>query len=505
MQWLVPTWCPEEMRFSCDRFLRAGLLLAVLAGAACTAQPMVDGAARSKATTMSVWLTQPDSHFRMQLQSPAAHPAAALSVAVQIDPARRMQSIVGFGASVTDASGGLLQTHLSDSARASLLRELFGRSDDGLGLSLTRLTIGASDFSRTHYSLDEPPDGMPDPTLAHYSVARNQADVIPVMQQALAINPQLRVMASPWSPPAWMKSSGSLIGGTLLPEYEPALAHYLLHYVDAYAAHGVPIWALTLQNEPGFEPANYPGMRMPAEQRARVIARHLGPLLATRYPRPLIFDWDHNWDEPQEPMQVLADVSAAPHVAGVAWHCYGGKVAAQSDIHDAHPDKLAILSECSGGDWEPVRSGGLLWLTRNVILDAIRHWASGVVLWNLALDQDNGPHLGGCGTCRGVVTIDTRDGTITRNDEYWALAHFSRFVHPGAVRIASVGEFDGLHHVAFANTADGSIVLVAVNERHEALALTVQIAGARYVVSLPERSIATVRWSKPQLHPDRSH
>lgn len=487
------------MRFSCDRFLRPGLLLAVLAGAACAARPVADGAAHGDAAAMSVWLTLPDGSSRMQLQRAAGRAAAVSSVEIQIDPARRMQRIVGFGASVTDASGWLLQTQLPDAARARLLRELFGRTNDGLGLSLTRLTIGASDFSRTHYSLDEPPGGKPDPTLAHFSVARNQTDVIPLMQQALAINPQLRVMASPWSPPAWMKSSGSLIGGTLLPEYEPALAHYLLRYVDAYAGHGVPIWALTLQNEPGFEPDNYPGMRMPAAQRARVIGKHLGPSLAARDPRPLIFDWDHNWDAPQEPLQVLADASAAPYVAGVAWHCYGGKVAAQSDVHEAFSGKLAILSECSGGDWEPVRSGGLLWLVRNVILDAIGHWASGVVLWNLALDQNNGPHLGGCGTCRGVVTIDTRDGKISRNDEYWALAHFSRAVYPGAVRIASAGEYDGLHHVAFANADDGSIVLVAVNERREALALTIRIAGTGYAVSLPGRGIVTVRWSIPPV------
>src|SRR3546814_337981 len=185
--------------------------------------------------------------------------------------------------------------------------------------------------------------------LAHFSVAHNQADVIPVMQQALAINPQLRVIASPWSPPAWMKSSNSLIGGTLLPEYEPVLAQYLLRYVDAYAVHGIPIWALTLQNEPAFEPADYPGMRLPAAQRARIIANYLGPALAKRQPHPLILDWDHNWDKPQQPLQVLADASAAPYVAGVAWHCYGGRVAAQTAVYDAYPDKLAILSECSIG------------------------------------------------------------------------------------------------------------------------------------------------------------
>src|SRR3546814_9256616 len=134
-------------------------------------------------------------------------------------------------------------------------------------------------------------------------------------------------------------------------------------------------------------------MRLPAAQRARIIANYLGPALAKRQPHPLILDWDHNWDKPQQPLQVLADASAAPYVAGVAWHCYGGRVAAQTAVHDAYPDKLAILSECSGGDWEPVRSGGMLWLARNLILDAVRNWASGVVLWNLARSEEHTSEL----------------------------------------------------------------------------------------------------------------
>ncbi len=461
-------------------------------------QPVAGDAVRT-AATMSMWLSQPDSGNLMQRKSPLTRPVAGSPVDIRVDPTRRMQTIVGFGASVTDASGWLLQTAMSDAARTALLHELFGRADDGLGLSLTRLTIGASDFSRTHYSLDDSPDGKPDPALEHFSVAANEVDVIPVMQQVLAINPHLRVIASPWSPPAWMKSSSSLIGGTLMPEHERSLAQYLLGYVDAYAAHGIPIWALTLQNEPGFEPADYPGMRMPAEQRARVIANHLGPLLAGRTPRPLIFDWDHNWDAPHEPMQVLADPDAAAYVDGVAWHCYGGKVAAQSAVHDAHPEKLAILSECSGGDWEPVRSGGMLWLARNLILDAIRNWAGGVVLWNLALDQNRGPHRGGCDTCRGVVTIDSDTGAVSRNHEYWALAHFSRFVRPGAVRIATAGEADGLYHVGFVNVDDASIVLVAVNERREETALNIHVADGSHTVLLPARSIATMIWPAVQI------
>src|SRR5262249_50102226 len=158
---------------------------------------------------------------------------------------------------VTDSSAWLIQNKLSAARRAALLRELFGR-DNGLGLSLTRISIGASDFSLRHYSLDDSPDGAPDPDLAHFSIDPNRAELLPVLRAARAINPALRVIASPWSPPGWMKSSGRMVGGRLLEQAQPALAKYLVRFADAYAAEGVPIYALTLQNEPNFEPTDYP-------------------------------------------------------------------------------------------------------------------------------------------------------------------------------------------------------------------------------------------------------
>ena len=183
----------------------------------------------------------------------------------------------------------------------------------------------------------------------------------------------------------------------------------LLRYVDAYAAEGIPIFALTVQNEPDYEPKDYPGMRLNAPARARLIGDHLGPMIARRGSGPLIFDWDHNWDKPEEPMGVLSDPVAGNYVDAVAWHCYGGDVAAQSPVHDAFPDKDAYMTECSGGDWEPVRSGGLPLQAKNIIIRSMRHWARGALFWNLALDENNGPYAGGCHTCRGVVTIE-RDG-----------------------------------------------------------------------------------------------
>ena len=228
--------------------------------------------------------------------------------------------------------------------------------------------------------------------------------------------------------------------------------------------------------------------------RARLIGDHLGPMIARRGSGPLIFDWDHNWDKPEEPMGVLSDPVAGNYVDAVAWHCYGGDVAAQSPVHDAFPDKDAYMTECSGGDWEPVRSGGLPLQMKNIIIRSMRHWARGALFWNLALDENNGPYAGGCHTCRGVVTIDSRTGEITRTDEYYALAHASRFVRPGAHRIASSGPTDDLDNVAFRNADDGSLVLLVSNSAIQPRRFSVAHGERRFAYTLPARSVATFVW-----------
>ncbi|WP_246189345.1 glycoside hydrolase family 30 protein [Pseudoxanthomonas kalamensis] len=427
----------------------------------------------------------PDTGFRQQ---------PALPIDIRVDETQRFQQIIGFGASLTDASAWLIQHRLNPAQREALLRELFGRDNGGLGFDFARLTIGASDFSRHHYSLDDPPDGKPDPELEHFSIDENRDDVVPVARDMLAVNPGLRIMASPWSAPGWMKDSNSLIQGTLLPEYYDAFSRYLLKYVDAYAAEGIPVFALTVQNEPDYEPKDYPGMRLNAPARARLIGDHLGPMIAMRGNGPLIFDWDHNWDKPEEPMGVLADPAAEPHVAAVAWHCYGGSVEAQTPVHEAYPDKDTYMTECSGGDWEPIISGGMTLMAREQIIGTLRNWARGVLLWNLALDENNGPHAGGCGTCRGVVTIDSATGEVSRTDDYYVLAHASRFVRSGAVRIGSSEGRDGIDNVALQNADDDSVVLIVTNSESEARRISVSSAKGRFAYTLPGRSLATFRW-----------
>ena len=444
-----------------------------------------------------VWLTtgtgskllsrEADVHFDSGIP-----PATLLRIVV--DEGTTYQEMVGFGAAITDASAWLIQNKLAPAQREALLQELFGPSP-GLGLSFTRLTMGASDFSLHQYSYDDMPVGQTDSTLAHFSIDSNRAYLLPVVQRALAINPQLKIMASPWSPPGWMKTTGSLIQGTLRPEAYGPLAEYFRRYIEAYSAEGVPIYAITVQNEPHYEPPTYPGMRLEPPARATFDGQYLGPLFARSGIGTLILDWDHNWDEYQSPLQVLADSAAPRYIAGVAWHCYGGDVSAQTLVHDAHPDKDAYFTECSGGEWAPNFADNLKWFTQTLIIGATRGWAKGVLLWNLALDENHGPHTGGCGDCRGVVTITSASGAVTRNVEYYALAHASRFVRPGARRIASTSGTAGLESVAFRNSDDGSKALIVVNTEAQDRAFTVLWGNQSFRYTLPAGAVVTFFWS----------
>jgi glucosylceramidase len=456
---------------------------------------LVAGSASVAADSVQAWITTADQS-RLLARGPDARFRAQASRAnlIEVEPQRQYQEIVGFGAAVTDASAWLIQTKLNETQRRALLQELFGRQN-GLGLSFTRITIGASDFSRSHYSLDDPPHGAPDPTLEHFSIEPHRAELLPVLRAARAINPALRIVASPWSPPGWMKDSGRMVGGRLLEQAQPAFASYLVRFVDAYAAEGVPIYALTLQNEPNFEPPDYPGMKLEPRERARIIGQFLGPMLAQRRQAPLILDWDHNWDHPESPLEVLSDPAAAKFVSGVAWHCYEGEVAAQTPVHDAHPDKDAYLTECSGGDWAPEWAGSLRWMTSALIIGSTRGWSRGIVLWNLALDENHGPHAGGCKDCRGVVTIDSASGAITRNVEYYVLAHASKFVRPGARRIGSSTGIEGLESVAFQNANDSSIALIVLNGADRARRFSVRSAGKSFEYSLLPGAVATFTWN----------
>jgi glucosylceramidase len=428
---------------------------------------------------------EPDFHFSKVAVDPAIP-------VVEVDYSRQFQSVVGWGAAMSDAAAYLIQTKLNPAQREALLKELFGR-ETGIGLSFVRIPMGASDFSRSHYSYDDRPAGESDSALAHFSIDVDRAEKIPALKRAITINPQLKLVGSPWSAPGWIKSTGSLIKGTLLPQFYGSFAEYFRRWIEAYEAEGLPIFAITLQNEPHFEPENYPGMRLSPAQRASIIGRSFGPLFKGRGVRAQIWDWDHNWDEAASPLAVLADSLARRYVSAVAWHCYGGDVSAQTAVHDKHPDKDTYFTECSGGEWAPVWADNLKWNVSKMVIGNARGWARGVALWNLALDEKHGPHLGGCGDCRGVVTINSTTGEITRNPEYYALAHASRFVRPRAVRIESTAP-SGFETVAFRNADDMSTVLIVLNTKSTPSQFVLRDGRGSLVASLPGGAVATFTW-----------
>jgi len=474
---------------------------AIFAALCCGAAPTpADTGARPAAVpdhTVQGWVTSAD-HSRELLRVDAPLDTATDAPAtIEIDATRRYQTMVGFGASITDASAWLIRMRMDGAQRAALMQDLFG-PPPGLHIGFARLTIGASDFSLTHYSLDDVPPGESDRALAHFSIAPIRDTVVPVAREALSLNPSLKLMASPWSAPGWMKSSHALVRGTLLPQFYGAFANYLVKYVETMKAQGIPIFALTVENEPHYEPPDYPGMLLDASARAQLIGRYLGPALAARKSTTTIMEWDHNWLWPEEPLQVLGDRQAAAYITGVAWHCYLGKVTVQAGVHLVHPDKDAYMTECTGGDWETPADPALLSMTRELIIGSTRGWARGVLLWNLALDESSGPHSGGCRNCRGLITIDSRTGEVRRNDGYYVIAHASRFVHPGAQRIESSETDAGLANVAFRNEDDGSIVLIAANSSPSPRAVLVRCRDREFRYTMPERSVATFVWAPTQ-------
>ena len=419
-------------------------------------------------------------------------PAQPSNLTIRLDESRTYQQIDGFGASITDSSAWLLSQKLTATQRNAVLKQLFD-TKQGIGLAILRQPMGSSDLSLADYSYDDMPPGESDPQLKHFTIDRDRQYIIPVLREALAVNPKLRIIASPWSPPGWMKTSGSMIGGTLLPSSFAPLARYFVRFVQSYEAAGVPIFAVTPQNEPRNIPADYPGMGMTAEEQATFVREHLGPAFRDAHLKTKIMIFDHNWDMIDFPDIILSDPQAAEFSAGTATHCYGGGPEAQTKLRDHFPAKDIWLTECSGGEWQ---KGNLLVAQASLIIETTRNWGKSVVLWNLALDQNHGPHLGGCTDCRAVVTIDhsTSPTTVIPTVDFTALAHASKFVAPGALRIdSSSSEESPIEHVAFRN-ADGSIVVLVLNPAATPATFNIAWQGqyATYVVH--PGTVVTFQW-----------
>lgn len=443
-------------------------------------------------TPVEVWLTTADQQALFDRQASLLgfnHNTDDLPV-IAINTEDSYQPIEGFGFSLTGGSAMLIAA-LPKSERLALLRELFLPEGDGIGVSCLRLSIGASDLSERCFSYDDMPDGQTDLELVQFDLNAGDTEVIPLLQGILALNPSLKIIATAWSAPRWMKTNQAFIGGKLKPEYYAVYAAYLVKYLQAMRERGIVIHAITPQNEP-LNQKNEPSMVMEAPEQAEFIKGHLGPALRDAGLADVeLFCWDHNCDVPEYPLAVFADADARQYLSGSAWHLYGGDISVLSEVHQAYPDmKLYFTEQWVGSDGE--FGGDLMWHARHVLIGSLRNWSRAVLEWNLASDPFCGPHTpGGEARCVGALTID--GDQITRNVAYYVISHATKFVGPGSVRIHSSDPSD-LPNVAFLTPA-GSIVLIVLNETAAPQAFAIQYQGKNAVVEIPARAVASYVWA----------
>lgn len=483
----------------------ARLLLAALlttAGITTLATP----AAHAAGEPVTAWLTTTDDSAGrhvvrgLEPQTPFAFSAGAGGGGenITVDENTRYQTFTGGGASFTDTAAWLMNNSgaLSQATRDATMRKLFSPTD-GIGLSFLRNPMGASDLARSGYTYDDVPAGQTDPSLAKFSLAHDLADVIPLTRQARQLNPDLTVMASPWTAPAWMKDSGSLNGGWLKAEDYGAYASYFVKYLQGYRDQGVPVSYVTAQNEPTCC-SGYPSMSWNASGLAYFTKSELLPRLqqAGLSTKVLAHDW--NWDTYDSYAAQTVDDAAVrshPNFGGIAWHGYGGDVGKQTAVHNQYPALDAFATEHSGGTWIADQQREDL----SDIINYTRNWAKSVTKWSLAVDQNMGPHNGGCGTCTGLITVhngDGRSGSVDYTVEYYDMGHLTKFVRPGAQRIASTAS-SAVPNVAWRNP-DGSKALIAYNGATSAKQVTINWGAQHATYTLPARTSATFTWAGGQ-------
>jgi glucosylceramidase len=444
----------------------------------------------AKAQTPSFWLTDPKSGILFQKQTSPSVPTGEPTEEISLYTDSIYQSMDGFGFTLSQGSASHLLS-MSDSARQSILQELFGSGESDIRISYLRLAVAASDLNAFPFSYNDlkDPKGT-DPTLSQFSLSYDSLDVLPILKQILAINPKVTLMASPWSPPTWMKDNRDTRGGSLLPEFEASYAQYLVKYIQKMGKRGFTIDALTIQNEP-LHPGNNPSLLMLPDQQARFIGQHLGPAFKQAGIQTKIIIYDHNADRPDYPITVLSDSLANPFIDGSAFHLYGGQIEALSEVHRAFPDKHLYFTEQwvgSPGNLE----GDIAWHVKNLLIGAPRNWAKTVLEWNLSSNPELTPHTnrGGCDRCLGAITID--GDAVTRNPAYFVIAHASKFVDPGSRRIGSTLPKD-LPNVAFLR-ADGKQVLIVQNESKATKQVEIRSGNQHFKASLPAGATGTWVW-----------
>lgn len=437
------------------------------------------------------WLTKGDGSVKLKKQNSISLTNSNSDLPViEINKNQKYQSIDGFGYTLTGGSVEVIN-QLSKDKRKALLQEIYGKNDNTISVNYIRLSIGASDLNSEVFSYDDVPNGQTDEDLSEFSLAKDQA-LIEMLKDILTINPNIKIMATPWSAPVWMKDNGSSIGGSLKPEYYSVYAQYFVKYVQAMKSQGITIDAITPQNEP-LHPGNNPSLYMTSGQQKEFIKNHLGPAFKKAGISTKIVAYDHNCNKPEYPMDVLSDPQAYAYTDGSAFHLYEGDVSALSTVHNAYPNKNLYFTEQwtgSKGDFE----GDLNWHLKNVIIGTMRNWSKTALEWNLANDPQFNPHTpGGCTECKGALTIDSV-GNITRNVGYYIVAHASKFVPTNSVRIAST-ETPELSTAAFL-TPENKVVLLVQNDASSIQKFNIKIENQFAEVSIPQRSVMTFVFQK---------
>lgn len=485
-KWLaVLTLLPAVLLFSCKKDANTGTA---------NAQTKTGTIARAANEVVNAWVTTSDQSKLLQAQTSFnfAADAGTNATTVTVDENTTYQGIDGFGFTLTGGSAGLLNGLGGN--QAAVLNELFGTANGQIGISYLRISIGASDLSSSDFTYNQVAG---DVNMTNFSISQENQDMLPILKKIIAINPSIKIIATPWTAPTWMKvnttGNNGYTGGSLNTAYYDAYARYFVKYLQAMQAQGITIDAITPQNEP-LNPYNNPSMVMQATEQATFIKNNLGPQIRAAGFATKIIAYDHNADVPSYATTVLGDAGANPYVDGSAFHLYAGDISALTTVHNAYPNKNVYFTEQWVG--APSNFGGdLSWHVNTLIIGGTRNWSRNVLEWNLAADPNNNPHTaGGCSTCLGGITVS---GTsITRNVGYYIIGHAARFVRPGAVRISS-NLSGSIQNVAFKNS-DGSKVLIALNNGSSAVSFKVKWGTESFTYSLAAGAVATFKWSGTQ-------
>jgi glucosylceramidase len=403
-----------------------------------------------------------------------------------LDPNTKFQEMLGFGAAFTDASCYTFN-QLPAAARDELFHQLFHPSE--MGLNVCRTCIGSSDYSTEMFSYDE---GEPDLEMKRFSIAHDESYVLPMLRQARKANPDLFLFSSPWSPPGWMKVGGSMLGGSIRQRYFGPYAQYFVKFLQAYAAAGVPVQAITVQNEVDTDQdGRMPACLFPQEYEIGFVKNHLGPALQQNGLSTKIWILDHNYNLWGRAICELDDADLRKYCNAIAFHGYVGTPEMMDKVHEAYPDANLYWTE-GGPDYTSPDYATDWAKWGKTFTQSIRHWCQALSGWNLALDEKGRPNIGPF-SCGGMVTIHSQTREISRSGQYWALAHFSRNVQRGAKRFESVGQIADVEHVAFEN-ADGRRVLVVTN-LGSGQRVSVKQGEQTAEIALAPESVTTLSWS----------